>query len=162
MTFAQVLPGLDTSTTWQRRTKGDRAARALADRHYSRQAVGAAQIGPPGRLLVLVTPCERALWVSHHPLPEVVLDRLDAWRCSVFRNEGAGLSSELIRSAMAVTAQLWASHLPADGWITWVDPDAVRSTNPGYCFLRAGWARDPSWRPARPTGLLRLRAPVTR
>jgi hypothetical protein len=68
----------------------------LADRHYNRQRRGSGQIGPPGRKLVFVTPCERAVWITHWPYANLALDHLDAWRCSIFRNEGAGLSSELV------------------------------------------------------------------
>lgn len=138
------------------RDRGDRAARALADRHYSRRTLGAVTVGPPGRVLVLVTPCERAAWVTHWP--DFALDGLDAWRCSLFRNEGAGLSSALIRDAMAATGQLWCGR-PTDGWVTWVDRTAVRSSNPGWCFLRAGWWVDRGWQPdRRAPNLRRLRA----
>jgi hypothetical protein len=146
---------------WERTTKGDPSAVALADRHYSRRRHGrkGGQVGPPGRLLVLMTPCRRALWVSHWPDPRLALDGLDAWRCSIFRNEGAGLSSELIRAAMVRTAQHWVER-PADGWVTFVEVDEVRSTNPGFCYLQAGWTRDRDWRPASGGRMVRLRAAV--
>lgn len=141
---------------WQLRDRLDLAANALADRHYSRRRPGSGQIGPPGRKLILVTPCERAVWLTHWPYAELALDKLDAWRCTIFRNEGAGLSSELIRAAMEVTASIWRAR-PADGWITWVDATKVRSTNPGCCFKRAGWELDKGY---RRRGLVRLRAGV--
>lgn len=158
---ALTIPGLDQSeqqSPWQVRHHRDPAALALADRHYSRRRPGSGQLGPPGRKLVLVTCCERAVWVSHWPYPHLALDGLDAWRCSIFRNEGAGLSSELIAAAMALTARLWAPIArPADGWVTWVDATKVASTHPGYCFKQAGWTLDRTWHHPR---LLRLRAEV--
>jgi hypothetical protein len=156
---ALVLPGLEVGAPlWQVRDKSDPAACALADRHYSRRRPGSGQVGPPGRKLVLVTPCERAVWLTLWPYPHLTLDGLDAWRCSIFRNEGAGLSSDLIRAAMDLTASLWEGT-PRDGWVTWVDRTKVNSANPGYCFKQVGWWVDRTWTHPR---LVRLRAAVTR
>jgi hypothetical protein len=152
---ALTLPGLD-SGPWQVRNSFDPAANALADRHYNRQRRGSGQIGPPGRKLVFVTPCERAVWITHWPYANLALDGMDAWRCSLFRNEGAGLSSQLIIAAMNLTAHLWSGR-PADGWITWIDRRHVASSNPGYCFKQAGWTLDRSW---QHPNLIRLRAPA--
>lgn len=132
---------------WTVRHKSDPAALALADRHYSRRSPGTGQVGPPGRKLVLVTPCERAVWLTHYPKPELALDELDAYRCSIFRNEGAGLSSELIEAAMLLSEERWGA--PPAGWVTWVDTRHVESANPGYCFKMAGWQLDHEWNPAR-------------
>lgn len=135
---ALTLPGVQVGT-WTIRNCSDPAALGLARHHYSRQHPDAPKIGAPGRHLVLVSPCQRALWDTHYTQhPD---DGLDAWRCSIFRNEGAGLSSDLIRSAMDLTAERWGAA-PPDGWVTWVDRRRVRSSNPGYCFLRAGWWKD--------------------
>ncbi len=143
------LPGV--ATGWTIRNVSDAAARALADRHYSRQHPGSPTLGPPGHRHCLVTPDERAVWLSHYTdYPD---DGLDAWRCSIFRNEGPELSSDLIRSAMTLTEQRWG-HRP-DGWVTWVDPRKVTSPNPGYCFLKAGWWRDRGYEHPH---LIRLRA----
>jgi hypothetical protein len=152
-----VLPGLDAPALWQRRTRADRAARALADRHYSRGTVGAHTIGPPGRVLVFVTPCERAAWITHYPRADLAMDNRDAWRCTMFRNEGAGLSSDLIRAAMAATVELWGDP-PVDGWLTYVDRARVRGVNPGYCFKMAGWTLEREWRSRWAPSLVRLRA----
>lgn len=137
---ALTLPGVEVGE-WQRRTRLDAAANALADRHYSRRRPFSGQVGPPGRKIILVSPCERALWLTHWPLDGLGMDGLDAWRCSIFRNEGAGLSSELILAAMGITETCWTER-PRDGWVTWVDTRKVESENPGYCFLKAGWWRD--------------------
>jgi len=130
---------------WWRVSRNDPRARALADRHYSRQSVGAAGFMPPGRLLVLLTPCARAVWG--------VVENLDPagglhWRCSIFRNEGAGLSSDLIRDATTRTYAWWTMHygaLPAVPLRTEIDVDRTargrsRRSRPGECFLRAGWS----------------------
>jgi len=160
--MALTIPGLDLpdpSSPWQVRHHRDPAALALADRHYSRRRPGSGQVGPPGRKLTLVTPCERAVWVSHWPYPHLALDGLDAWRCSLFRNEAGAdelLSSQFIHAAMALTARLWPGR-PVDGWVTWVDATKVVSPNPGYCFKHAGWTLDRGWHHPR---LLRLRAKV--
>ncbi len=156
--MAGVLFG--ATDAWTIRTPNDRAACALADRHYSRQTPGCGQVGPSGRKLVLVTADETAVWLTHWP--EWSMDGLDAWRCSIFRNEGEALSSDLIRSAMALTAAHWAAR-PRDGWVTFVNRDKVATGNPGhnhgYCFLRAGWWKDPTYRPdRRRRHLIRLRA----
>lgn len=94
------------------------------------------------------------MWLTHWPNDGLGMDGLDAWRCSIFRNEGPALSSELIRAAMVLTARLWSGR-PRDGWVTWVDTRKVRSSNPGYCFIMAGWWRDRDW--SHPH-LIRLRA----
>lgn len=141
-----ALPLFGEPWEWQVRKRSDGAACALADRHYSRQSVGSGRLGPPGRTLVLVTADETATWLT--TWPKYPMDGLDAWRCSIFRNEGPALSSDLIRSAMALTAELWSAR-PGDGWVTWVDASKVRSTNPGYCFIQAGWRPDNTYVPDR-------------
>jgi hypothetical protein len=57
--------------------------------------------------------------------------------CAIFRNEGAGLSSELLLSGMQIAWQRW----PGERLYTYVDPIRVQSENPGYCFLKAGWRK---------------------
>ena len=57
--------------------------------------------------------------------------------CPVFRNEGPVRSSDLIRAAMELAWFRW----PGERLFTYVDPGLVRSTNPGYCFLMAGWRK---------------------
>ena len=127
---ALTIPGVEAGT-WQVRNRFSKASCALADRHYSRQAIGSPQVGGPGRVLILVSPCERATWISklHMPgttAPRALADGLDAFRCSLFRNEGAGLSSDLIRAAVEITERLWGEP-PADGWATYVEPGKITS-----------------------------------
>lgn len=150
--LSPTLPGIPTRT-WQVTTRSAPAVLGLARDHYSRQHPDSNRIGGPGRHLVLITPCGRALWDTHYTTyPD---DGLNAWRCSIFRNEGAGLSSELILAAMAMTVEMWGSP-PPDGWVTWVDPGKVRpKRDPGRCFIRARWWRDAGYQHDR---LIRLRA----
>jgi hypothetical protein len=62
--------------------------------------------------------------------------------CSMFRNEGAGLSSELIREAISATRFVWGEP-PAGGMLTFVDAKKVRhKRDVGRCFLRAGFVND--------------------
>jgi hypothetical protein len=135
-------------------------ANALFDRHYSRRptSIGCGNVAGPVRHLVLVAEDETAVWITSWP--EFNADGLDVWRCSVFRNEGKGRSSDLIRTAMQVTACAWEDRPTAPaGWATFVDRRRVRSTNPGYCFQKAGWWVDPEYRPGRrQRHLVRLRA----
>lgn len=137
---------------WLRTHKGDRAGRALADRHYTRQTPGAASFTRPGNNLVYVTDDERAVWVTQRPDPRTEakrMDGLDAWECTIFRNEGAHRSSTLIRLATALTYDDWGAP-PSDGLITFVDPAKVGSEIPGYCFRRAGWKRVGESRDGKP------------
>jgi hypothetical protein len=168
---ALTLPGLDVAA-WQIRSNSDPAARALADQHYSRGTPGSPWVGPPGRKLMLVTPCERAVWQTHWPDGDLTLDGLDAWRCSIFRRSpGAPLASELIEAAMVATLAYWQraqtrprhswkESLPADGWVTWIDRRYVASANPGYCYKQAGWRLDRDWSSPYTPSLVRLRAEI--
>lgn len=127
---------------WQISYRADPPAARLADRHYNRQSVGAAQFVPPGQCVVLRSMCGRAVWVTLSQRAEFVdHDWPNAWNNSLFRNEGAGLSSELIREALAATLSIWQAPAP-QGCITFVDPAKVRrKRDPGRCYLRAGFQR---------------------
>jgi hypothetical protein len=58
---------------------------------------------------------------------------------SCFRNEGAGLSSELIREAIAATRMVWGDP-PELGMVTFVDPRKVRKKRDfGRCYRKAGF-----------------------
>jgi len=118
------------------------SAAAVADRHYNRRAVGSPQFVPPGRCLVLQTECGRALWVTSWPFAEFTRHAwAGAWVNSLFRNEGAGLSSELIREAVAATRWRWPD-IPAIGMISFVDAGKVRrKRDPGRCYTKAGFRR---------------------
>lgn len=125
---------------WSLSHRADPRARPLADRHYNRQAVGSPQFAPPGRCLVLV--CAAAFWITSWPFAQYVKHAWGgAWVCSAFRNEGAGLSSTLIRDAVAATRWRWPD-VPELGMITFVDTDKIANkVNPGYCYRCAGFRR---------------------
>jgi len=125
---------------WLSSNKFDPRALALYERHYSarRYADGRKrdQFVGPGEQMVLLTVCCRALfvWVRN------TIERFDKQvgvNCAVFRNEGAGLSSDLIREADELADARW----PGARHFTYVDDAKIRSSNPGYCFLMAGWRR---------------------
>lgn len=120
---------------WTLSWRADPKAREIADRHYSRQSHGHAQFVPPGRCLVLKT--RSSLWVTSWP-QYVSHAWPGAWVCTLFRNEGPFLSSDLITKAVAATRWRWDT--PAEGMVTFVDPSKVRrKRDPGRCFLRAGF-----------------------
>lgn len=132
---------------WQLSDRADPKARDIADRHYNRQKVGAAQFVPPGRCVVLFAEGEsgRALWVTSWPFAEYVRHAwAGAWVCSAFRNEGAGIASEMIVDAVAATRAFFGEP-PALGMITFVDRAKVRPTIVrgkevwGWTYRKAGF-----------------------
>ena len=132
-------PFLFGGAPWLNVTDGNPTAAALYDRHYSRNpaARGDPRVAGPGEKLVLLTPCVRALFVWRRFISkDPTAGPLDV-NCAIFRNEGAGLASELIRSAMPLAWGKWGPQR----LYTYVNPRRVRSSNPGCCFLRAGWRR---------------------
>lgn len=134
---------LSSIMLWEIAHRADRRCLELADRHYSRQKIGTPQFVPPGRCLVLYaqTDTGRAVWVTSWPFAEYVKHAwAGAWVCSIFRNEGAGLSSDLIRQAVSASRAYYGEPPPL-GIITFVLPSAIRSTNPGACYKAAGWKR---------------------
>lgn len=122
--------------SWRADPRGAR----LADRHYNRQRIGHAQFVPPAACLVFVTDCGRAVWTTTYPRAEYTKHAwAGAWVNSLFRNEGAGLSSALILEAVAATRALWGDP-PALGMVTFVDPTKVRhKRDPGRCYRKAGF-----------------------
>lgn len=126
-------------TVWRESYRASPSAARIADRHYNRHAIGSNQFVPPGRCYVLQH--TRAVWVTSWPLPEFVRHRwAGAWVNSLFRNEGAGLSSELITQAVALTRARWDP--PPLGIVTFVDARRVRhKRDPGRCYRKAGWSR---------------------
>lgn len=127
---------------WRFSHRADPIARPLADRHYTRQKIGATQFVPPGRCLVLRTPEGDALWVTSWPFGIYVRHAWPgAWICSLFRNESPRLSSEMIREAVAITRGVYGEP-PDLGFVSFVDACKVRhKRDPGRCFLRAGFRR---------------------
>ena len=123
---------------WIEVRDGNDTARDLFRRHYSCKKEGPAvgadllMLGP-GDKMVLLTGDARAVFAWRREQ-----HRRDGQRgveCTIFRNEGAGLSSRLIKAAQLEADRRW----PGERHFTHVDPEAVRGTCPGYCFIRAGW-----------------------
>jgi hypothetical protein len=138
------VTGVADPMPWRLSHRKDPEARAVADRHYNRQRVGAADFVPPGRCLVLKTP--GAFWVTSWPLAEYVRHRwAGAWVCSAFRREPEcpHVSSDLIRAAVAATRWKWPDA-PELGMVTFVDERKVKAKrDPGYCYLMAGFEYEP-------------------
>lgn len=111
---------------------------AIFHRHYSytpyRDGRRPVHFVGPGEKMVLLTPDARALFVWRK---FISADGQQGVNCAVFRNEGAGLSSGLILEAMQLAWERW----PGARLFTYVNPRKIRSTNPGCCFLKAGWRR---------------------
>lgn len=108
---------------------------ALADRHYSRRSVGARQFCYSGRKLVLRNAEGTVLFVWMYPDPKYRMDTQVGYNCSIFRNESQRLSSEIILEAEQFAVEKWG---PGRAY-TFIDGRKILSTNPGYCFIKAGW-----------------------
>lgn len=155
--------------TWLLSSSSDRRALDVVDGtgllaglrpHYSRRTPGSKTFTGVGKEIVLVSACGRAVWaVVYQRTPSARgsggsrgrVGMTDArprylWRNMVFRNEGAGLSSELIREATSRTYEEWLIRyhvLPEERLRTEIDVRRVKSTNPGYCYIMAGWEPGP-------------------
>lgn len=127
--------------------------------HYSRRTPGSKTFTGVGREIVLVTECGRAVWACVYQATPMArgsgqsrgrggaTDRKARylWRNMMFRNEGAGLSSELIKSALERTYEEWAKRygsLPAERLRTEVSTTKCKSPHPGFCYVMAGWEKD--------------------
>jgi hypothetical protein len=123
---------------WITTRDGDDTARAIFHQHYSYKPYADGRRSMlfcgPGEKLVLLWPDASALFVWRRFISG---DGQQGVNCAVFRNEGDELSSDLIRKADAIADARW----PGERHYTYVNARRVRSTNPGYCFLKAGWRR---------------------
>ena len=121
---------------WIPTRDGDPTVRAVFDRHYSRRRYrdgrSSSLFVGPGEKIVLRTAVGDAICIWRRFRS---MDGQTGVNCAVFRNEGPRCSSDLIRSAMHIAWERW----PGERLYTYVDARRVRSTNPGFCFLRAGW-----------------------
>jgi hypothetical protein len=111
-------------------------AQELADRHYSRKTPGSKKgfIGP-GEKLVLLSPTGDALFTWLRSRADYRGDKIDGVNCTIFRNEGSVLSSKLILEAEKFAHDRW----PGLKLFTYVSKAKVKSKNPGWCFMKAGW-----------------------
>lgn len=123
---------------WYLTKDGDRTVLALYERHYSAHQYADGRVrtlfAGPGEKIILRTRAGDAGFVWRN----FICDRGEPGiNCAFFRNESAFLSSELVRQADAIADAVW----PCGRHYTYVDQEKVRSRNPGYCFVVAGWKR---------------------
>lgn len=123
---------------WISTIKTDIDCVALADRHYSRVTVGASQFTRPGPNLILRTQLGDAVWVSWYSKKRDDKYK-DVIECTIFRNESAYLSSDLVKWAIYASIQTWG--IPKEGFITFVKDSAVKSVNPGANYIQAGFKK---------------------
>lgn len=127
------------SNYWCIAKDGDAEARSLFDRHYSRRRYRDGRrpkkfIGP-GEYLLLITPDNSAVIAWRKFISD---DGQQGVNCAIFRYErppGGPLASDLLRDAMGLAWRRW----PHARLYTYVNPKAIKSTNPGCCFRKAGW-----------------------
>lgn len=123
---------------WWLTRDGDRDCLRLYERHYSRYRYRdgrrQSQFVGPGEKVVLRTERADALFVWRKFIDDSGQQGVN---CAVFRNESTHRSSDLIRQADAIADCLW----PDCRHYTYVDAARVRSANPGWCFICAGWKR---------------------
>ena len=122
---------------WLEVNECHKGALALMDRHYSRKTPGADHMGGPGEKLILITPNNDAVFGWKRTKPQYRYDGLDGIECFIFRNEGPLLSSKLILLAEEWAHEKWPGAL----LFTYVQPKKIKSTNPGHCFIMAGWEK---------------------
>lgn len=153
--------GLGIDGHWIGTHDADPRAVALYRRHYSAQARlhknhKSGFIGPSERMVLITVDCSALFaWRLMLPPDERIskLARPDRRRekrgneptqyfgdqtglmCTIFRNEGYILSSELILEAECLAWQRW----PGIRLFTYVWDSKIASVNPGYCFKKAGW-----------------------
>lgn len=127
---------------WLATHRADPRAFALYRRHYSaRKNAGVWRartcnfMGPGEPMVLLTAACDALFAWAKNRMPR--FDGQVGVCCTVFRNEGSVLSSELIREADELAWSRW----PGERHFTYVEDAQVRSANPGYCFLMAGWRR---------------------
>ena len=125
--------------TWLLVKDGDARVRTLFDRHYSRRHYKDGRrpklfVGP-GQKMVLLSPLCDALFVWRKFISR---DHQEGVNCAVFRNEGSLLSSQLILAAEAWARLRWPCERR---YYTYINAKKIKSRNPGYCFLQAGWRR---------------------
>ena len=123
---------------WWVTKDGDLDCLDLHGRHYSRYEYADGRerklfVGP-GDKLVLRTERADACFVWRNFIDDSGQQGVN---CAVFRNESQHLSSALIRQADAIADAVWADRRH----YTYVDCEKVKSTNPGFCFIAAGWRR---------------------
>lgn len=138
--FAHKICTVRMTEHWHLSKDGDPVGMELYLRHYSaakrsknsnlQQAVG------PGEKLVLLTEQGDAIFAWRKFIDDAI-PKQEGVNCAIFRNESQLLSSMLILEAERVAQCRWRG----ERMYTYVNPGAIRSTNPGACFLAAGWQK---------------------
>ena len=117
---------------------GNAEALAMYERHYSayhyKDGRKRKLFCGPGEKMVLLTMNKDALFVWRKFIDDSGQQGVN---CAVFRNEGKNKSSELIREAVSLAQKRW----PQTRFYTYVNPCLIKSTNPGCCFIKAGWKK---------------------
>src|SRR5258708_4936051 len=130
------------SSSWFLTRDGDPSVVDLYRRHYSCKDPGKkllgrnfARIKPGGgESMILITGHGDAILGWHKSGDRMRLDGQVGLYCFVFRNEGSTRSSDLIVEASEAAWERWGPIR----CFTFVNPDRIRSSNPGYCFQMAG------------------------
>jgi len=135
----------DGRPMWWLSQDGDLDCLDMYERHYSANQYQDGRkrklfVGP-GDKVVLRTERADACFVWRKFIDDCIDDRTgerqSGINCAVFRNESPLKSSGLIRQADAIADCLWTDRRH----YTYVDTKKVRSKNPGFCFIAAGWRR---------------------
>ena len=123
---------------WWLTKDGDSKCLEMYERHYSAYHYKDGRVRKlfvgPGEKLVLRTLNGDAFFVWRK-----FIDRSGqvGVNCAAFRNESKHQSSELIRQADAIANCIW----PDCRHYTYINAQKIKSPNPGFCFLKAGWQR---------------------
>ena len=123
---------------WFEVKDGDARAREIFHRHYSYRPYADGRkpklfVGP-GQKMVLLTRSLDALFVWRKFKSD---DGNTGVNCSVFRNESPAKSSDLILEAEKMANLRW----PGERFFTYVNARKIKSQNPGFCFIKAGWKK---------------------
>ena len=128
----------DFRGVWKGVKDGNPIALDIYRRHYSarkyRDGRERKLFCGPGEKMVLLTTDEDALFVWRKFIDDSGQKGVN---CAVFRNEGFTESSFLIIEAVKLARRRW----PDERFYTYVNPRKIKSTNPGYCFLKAGFKK---------------------
>jgi hypothetical protein len=123
---------------WRGIKDGNQTALEMYNRHYSAYHYKDGRIRKlfcgPGEKMVLLSVNNDALFVWRKFIDDSGQNGVN---CAVFRNEGSITSSVLIKEAVELAKKRWQT----ERFYTYIDPRKIRSTNPGYCFQKAGWKK---------------------
>jgi len=123
---------------WWLTKDGDKDCLELYEKHYScykyKDSRERKLFTGPGEKVVLRTKAAKAMFVWRRFIDGSGECGIN---CAVFRNESNIKSSELIQQADKIADRVWSCcrHY------TYVSAKKIKSTNPGFCFIKAGWER---------------------